>query len=212
MPIGKARARSARRATRPSPSPSSSRRRTSPGSLHIGHALDNAAGHSRPPCASAGQGCLVGGRHRSCRHRHADGGRAQSLARASSASSSAAKPSSSMCGNGRASRAADHAPAPPPRRLVRLGERALHDGRGLSPSAVGDRCSSSSSARACSIATSAWSIGTRISAPPSPISKSRPRKTTASSGTSPIRSPTERHDLGRHHAPRDDAGRHGGRG
>jgi valyl-tRNA synthetase len=46
------------------------------GSLHIGHALDNTLQdilirHAR----LQGQGCAVGGRHRSCRDRDADGGR-----------------------------------------------------------------------------------------------------------------------------------------
>ena len=47
------------------------------GSLHIGHALDNTLQDILdPPRAAAGQGCAVGGRHRPCRHRDADGGRA----------------------------------------------------------------------------------------------------------------------------------------
>ena len=48
------------------------------GSLHIGHALDNTlqdilVRHAR----LKGKDALVGRRHRSCRHRHADGGGAQ---------------------------------------------------------------------------------------------------------------------------------------
>ena len=88
------------------------------GSLHIGHALDNhAAGHPRPPRADAGQGRAVGGRHRPCRHRHADGGRAQPRQPAgSSAPTSAARPSSTMCGSGRRQSAAQIT-----RQLRRLG-------------------------------------------------------------------------------------------
>jgi valyl-tRNA synthetase len=52
------------------------------GSLHIGHALDNTlAGHRDPLRAPARQGCAVGGRHRSRRHRDADGGRAAAEAK-----------------------------------------------------------------------------------------------------------------------------------
>ena len=103
------------------------------GSLHIGHALDNTLQDILdPPRADAGQGRAVGGRHRPCRHRHPDGGRAQPRrASGRSAPTSAARTSSSKSGNGRRQRRRDHPPAPPPRRQLRLGERALHHGRGL---------------------------------------------------------------------------------
>ena len=78
-----------------------------------------AAGRPDPPRADARQGRAVGGRHRPCRHRHADGRRAQPRrARGSSAPRSAARPSSSMCGSGRRSRAAQIT-----RQLRRLGAR-----------------------------------------------------------------------------------------
>jgi valyl-tRNA synthetase len=44
--------------------------------------------------------------------------------------------------------------------------------------------------KACCIATSAWSTGTRSSRPPSPTSRSSRRRSTAPIGTSPIRWPT----------------------
>ena len=74
-----------------------------------------------------------------------------------------------------------HPPAPPPRRQLRLGARALHHGprllEGRHP-----RLRRAVQARARSIATSASSTGTPSSRPPSPTSKSRPATSRASSG------------------------------
>ena len=104
------------------------------GTLHIGHALDNTlAGHPDAPCAAAGQGCAVGGRHRPCRHRDADGGRAQA-GRARQQKRTDLTPRCvrrAVSGNGRRSPAARSRASCAASALVRLGERALHDGRGL---------------------------------------------------------------------------------
>ena len=184
------------------------------GSLHIGHALDNhAAGRPDPPRADARQGRAVGGRHRPCRHRHADGGRAQPRrARASSAPTSAARPSSSMCGNGRRNRAA----------------RSPASSAASAPSATGRT------------SASPW---TRAFPRPSPTSSSSstsagslyrdkrlvnwdPKFQTAISDLEvetrdvqgkfwTLRYPLadrQRRNRGRDHAARDDARRHGGRG
>ena len=109
------------------------------GSLHIGHALDNTlqdilVRHAR----LKGKDALVGGRHRSCRHRHADGGRAPDGAPASrSAPISRASEFVAKVWEWKAeSGGADHPAAPPARLLDGLGERALHDGRGLFSKAV----------------------------------------------------------------------------
>ena len=82
---------------------SSTRRPTSPAALHIGHALDNTlqdilVRHAR----LKGKDALLGGRHRPCRHRHADGGRAPAGTRSSrSAPTSPARNSSRRSGSGR---------------------------------------------------------------------------------------------------------------
>ena len=72
-------------------------------------------------------------------------------------------------------------PAPPARRIVRLGARALHHGRGLL-AAPSPRCSSSSTSAASPTATSAWSTGTPSSRPRSATSRSRRARCRASSG------------------------------
>ena len=181
---------------------------------HRPRARQYAAGHPHPPRADAGQGRAVGGRHRPCRHRDPDGGRAPAR-RASrrSAPISAATNSSSKVWEWKAeSGGADHPPAAPPRRVVRLGERALHDGRGLFEGRH-SRCSSSFTSAACSIATSGWSIGTRSFQ--TAISDLEVETREVQGKFWHLRYPLadgSGRDLGRDHAAGDDARRHGGRG
>ena len=84
---------------------------------HRPRARQHAAGHPHPPRADAGQGRLVGGRHRPCRHRHPDGGRAPARGSGrTSAPTTAARSSSPRSGSGRRRAAAQIT-----RQLRRLG-------------------------------------------------------------------------------------------
>ena len=94
----------------------------------------DAAGHADPPRPAQGQGRALGRRHGPCRHRHPDGGRA--AAERAPAEAHRFHPRGihrqGLGMEGR-KRRRDHPPAAAARRLVRLGERALHHGRGLQP-------------------------------------------------------------------------------
>ena len=92
-----------------------------------------AAGRADPPRAAAGQGCAVGGRHRPCRHRDADGGRAPARRAARrSAPISRREEFVAKVWEWKAESGGEITqPAAPARLLDGLGERALHDGRGL---------------------------------------------------------------------------------
>ena len=119
-------------------------------------ARQHAAGHPDPPRAAAGQGRALGGRHRPCRHRHPDGGRTQPRQPGHQAHRlSAARRSCASLGMEGAVGRLDHPPAPASGRLVRLGARALHDGRGLQPRRH-PRVRRALQAQACSTATSGW--------------------------------------------------------
>ena len=161
------------------------------GSLHIGHALDITLQDvliRRERMLR--QGRSVGGRHRPCRDRDPDGGRAQPGQPGHQARRDRPRRVPRACvGMEGAVRRRDHPPAPPPRRHLRLGARALHHGRGLF-SRPSSTSSSSSTSAACSTATSGWSTGTPSSRPRSATSRSRPAKSRATSGPCAIRSPT----------------------
>ena len=89
------------------------------------------AGHPHPLSPDEGQRRAVAARHRSRRHRDADGGRAAARSRA--VGPSQARPRqihrTRLAMEGRIRRH-DHAPAPLARRLARLVARTVHDGRG----------------------------------------------------------------------------------
>ena len=137
-------------------------------------AQQHAAGHARPLRAHARPRRAVAAWHGSCRHRHADGGRA-AIDGAPGARTAATlgrdefvAPRLAMEGG---VRRPDHQSAEAARRLLRLVARALHHGRGTVPRrAQGVR--RSLPRRASSTRTSASSIGTRSCSPPSPTSKS----------------------------------------
>ncbi len=158
MPIGKRKASSARNGRTPSPSRSSIPPPNVTGSLHIGHALDNTLQdilirHAR----LQGKDALwvVGTDHAGIATQmvvERQTGDAQGQKRTDfSREDFVAKVWEWKAESG----GADHAPAPPARRVLRLGERALHHGRGLfegRPQGV----RRSLQPEACSIATSAW--------------------------------------------------------
>ena len=91
-----------------------------------------ASGRPDAPRAHAWQGRAVGRRHGPCRHRHADGRRAQPRKPGRKARGDRPRGLPRACvGVEGAVGRRDHPPASPPRRVVRLVERALHDGPGL---------------------------------------------------------------------------------
>ena len=185
------------------------------GSLHIGHALDITLQDVLTRRERMlGKDALVGGRHRPCRHRDADGGRAQPREPGRQARRDRPRGIPRACvGVEGAVGRRDHPPAPPPRRVSCdwAHERFTMD-EGFSARRH-PRLRRAVQARARSTATSAWSTGTRSSRPRSATSKSRPATSRASSGPAAIRSRDgQRRDPGRDHAARDDARRHGGRG
>ena len=105
----------------------------------------------------------------------------------------------------------DHPPAPPPRRLLRLGARALHHGRGL-PARGHPRLRRAAQARPDLPRQAPGQLGPQV-----PDRDQRPR------GRDPRRPGQvldaelsarrrQRRDPGRDDAARDDARRHGGRG
>ena len=145
-------------------------------------ARHHAPGRPHPPRADAWQGRFVGGRYRPCRDRHADGCRAQPRRAAGQAHQLQPRRirRQGVGVEGR-ERRRDHAPAAPPRRVVRLGARALHHGRGLL-SAPSPHSSSSSTRASSPTATSGWSTGTPNSRPRSATSRSRRATSRASSG------------------------------
>ena len=110
------------------------------GSLHIGHALDNTlqdilTRHAR----MQGKDALVGGRHRPCRDRHADGRRAQSRRSQGVKRTDFGREAVRRAGVGVEGARAAAQITRQLRRLgasLRLGQRALHHGRGLLASAV----------------------------------------------------------------------------
>ena len=120
------------------------------GSLHIGHALDITLQDVLTRRERMlRQGRAVGGRHRPCRHRDADGGRAQPREPGIKRAEIGREEFLEQVWEWKAqSGRRDHPPAPPPRRQLRLGARALHHGRGLT-SARSPTCSSSSTSAAC---------------------------------------------------------------
>ena len=88
----------------------------------------------------------------------------------------------------------DHAPDAPARRLGRLVARALHDGRG--PVRRGARDLRAPVRRRPHLSRqAARQLGSRSSAPRCPTSRSRARRSRASSGRSAIRSPTAAESL-----------------
>ena len=192
MPIGKARACSARRAPRPSRSRSSCRRPTSPARLHIGHALDNTLQDILTRIA------------RGCRARTRCGWSAPTMPGSrprwwSNASSTLEQKKrtdftrdefiATRVGMEGGKRRPDHPAAPPPRRVVRLVERALHHGRGLFQGRH-PRVRRAPQARAALSRQAPGQLG-----PPFPDRDQRPRgrdarHRRANSGRCAIRSPT----------------------
>ena len=184
------------------------------GSLHIGHALDITlqdvlARHER----HARQGRAVGGRHRPCRHRHPDGGRAPARGAAGQAHQlSAARNSSPRCGSGRRRAAARSPASSAASALAGLGARALHHGPGLH-AARSSRCSSSSTSAGLLYRDKRlvnWDPKFQTA-----ISDLEVETREVQGKFWHLRYPLadgSGADLGRHHPARDDARRHGGRG
>ena len=106
----------------------------------------------------------------------------------------------------------DHPPAPPARRLVRLGERALHHGPGLQPrGAQGVR-------RPLQREGLLYRDKRLVNWDPSLRTAISDLEVETTRGAGPVLAlplsarGRQRRDLGRHHPARDDARRHGGRG
>ena len=90
---------------------------------HRPRARHHASGHPHPPRADAGQGRAVGGRHRPCRDRDPDGGRAQLDQRQKKRTDFTRDEFVAKVWEWKAeSGGADHPPAAPPRRQLRLGQ------------------------------------------------------------------------------------------
>ena len=160
------------------------------GSLHMGHALDHTIQDTliRFHRMRGGDGALAA-RHRPCRHRDPDGGRAPARAPAATE-----PPRDRPRGvrrrvwewKARVGRHASPADAAAGR-LCRLEPRALHHGRGPEPRrAPGLRRPPPGGPDLQ--ATSGWSTGTAGCRPRSPTSRSSRRRSTAISGTCATRS------------------------
>ena len=172
-----------------------------------------AAGHPRPPRAAAGQGCACGWSAPTM-----PGSRRRWW---SSASSTREQKKRTDLGREAfidrvwewkaRKRRADHAAAAPPRRVVRLGQRALHDGRGLFEGRH-PRVRRAAQARAALSRQAPRQLG-----PAFPDRDQRPRGRDARGAGQVLdlalsARRRQRPRRGRHHAARDDARRHGGRG
>ena len=213
MPIGKGRGCSARSGRMPSPSPSSCRRRTSP-------ARCTSAMRSTIRCRTSSSAT------RGCRARTACGWSAWTMPASprrwwSSATSSTPgdqarrhRPRSihrACLGVEGAVGRPDHPPAPPPRRQLRLGQRALHHGRGLfGRGHQGVR--RALQARPALSRQAAGQLGPQV-----PDRDQRPGGRDPR-GAGPVLAPQISagrrigRDPCRHHPAGNDAGRHGGRG
>ena len=99
-------------------------------------------GHPRPPRPpDRPRGPLASG-HRPCRHRHADGRRAEAPqgGKENPPRPRPRRVSQARLGVEGKARRHHHQPAQKARLLVRLGARAVHDGRSLLPQSAGDFC------------------------------------------------------------------------
>jgi valyl-tRNA synthetase len=180
--IGRRRACSAPSARRRAVHDRQSRRPTSPGSLHIGHALDNTLQdilirHARMQGKDAlwvvgmdhagiATQMVVERKLESQGVKRTDMGREEFVEKV---------------WEWKAKAAADHAPAAPPRRSMRLGERALHHGRGLQPRRP-QGVRRALPRRAALPRQAPGQLGPQVP-PPSPTSRSRRARCRASSGT-----------------------------
>ena len=181
------------------------------GVLHMGHALNNTLQDILVPLPPPVRGQrAVDARHRPRRDRHPERGRAQ----AGPGRHGPARPRPRALHRrgvdvARGLRQRDHQPAQAARRLLRLGARALHHGRGpLARRAQGLRGALPRGADLPRATTS--STGAPAATRRWPISRSSTRRSTATSTTCATRSRAGRgRHHRRHHPARDHAGRHG---
>ena len=175
-------------------------------------AQQHAAGRALPLRAHARQGRAVAAGHGPRRHRHADGGRAPAdgAPAARPAHAGAREVHREGVGVEGRERRRHHQPAQTPRRLLRLEPRALHHGRG----AVAGR--PQGVRRSLQRGADLQGQAPRQLGPRVPERAQRPRGRDDRGQGQPVAlqvsaggRPLAVHRR-RHHAPRDDAGRHGG--